>query len=107
MSEFAFRLLMAELVRLGSVHPGKPCYGHPCSRFMQQSIVWPSVVEDLYLKVLNSHSYEYSLNGAGLKLYSSAFDGKLERIRIGGDQSECDPDFVYAANNHIEEVMSK
>ena len=104
-NEFAIRLALAELARLGSDHPGRPGYGHPCSHLIADAITWQSHVICLTAKIfaLGSHS-EYRLNGAGLKLYYHRWqDGHID-MTVGGDQAADYPVFVRAANTYLRRV---
>jgi hypothetical protein len=52
--------------------------------------------------ITTDDSYEYRVNGAGLKLYSHSALGKVS-IRIGGDQRDSYPTFVQRANALLRE----
>ncbi len=53
-------------------------------------------------RVAGDDNYEYRLNGAGLKLYSSSFGGKVN-MRVGGDQANLYPVYVQRANALLKE----
>lgn len=74
-------------------------YGSPVSHLLECLVLYQEVTLEKILKE-RDHSFEFRINGAGLKMYFS-HRGPKGRITIGGDQADLYPEFVEKVNGLI------
>ena len=101
MNPFSVRLALASLVTIG--HGTATKFGHPCSHLIDRAMVYPRSHTDLIQRIYDGQLVEFRLNGSGLKLYAHKDYNGLH-IRIGGDQANLYPEFVFQANERLKEL---